>query len=147
MRVPHFPHLLICSFHPLLVSEFIHTTPLCVPCPLLCVLLCPPVSPLVSSHSRQSVREPVEPRIVKHPRLETRHRPWETTQSRAADLAEKAGLCDGQLPQFGEAACRLVGDGLHSGGGQCHPVSSLCGENSVLGHMGHSVGENSVGLP
>ena len=96
----------------------------------------------MSSHSRQSVREPVEPRIVKHPRLETRHRPWET------DLAEKAGLCDsGQLPQFGEAACRLVGDGLHSGGGQCHPVSSLCGENSALGHMGHSVGENSVGLP
>ena len=56
------------------MDKFIHTTPLSVPCRPLCVLtqLCP-----VSSHSRPSVPEP----IVKHPRLETQHPPWEMTQS------------------------------------------------------------------
>ena len=84
------------------VRVYSHNAALCPVSAPLCPLVSPCVSS-VSSHSRQSVREPVEPRIVKHPRLETRHRPWETTQSRAADLAEKAELCDEQLPQFGES--------------------------------------------
>ena len=90
------------------MSKFIQTTPLCVPSPLPSVLsqLCP-----VSSHSGRSVREPVEPPIVKHPRLETRHPPWEMTQSRRIWSKEEPDCATDNYHSLERerAACRLVG--------------------------------------
>ena len=92
------------------VRVYSHNAALCPVSAPLCPLVSPCVSS-VSSHSRQSVREPVEPRIVKHPRLETQHPAWEMTQSGGFGPKRRAPriVRPGQLPQFGERGRPGVG--------------------------------------